>query len=205
MQDELARFVAALAIPAERKAIVLAELTDHVACATDAAAREGRDTDAAAREALGNLDVLKRSLEAIEPAFRVTRLHALARGSVAGLLVAIVLDQGGPLMMGAAGALVAIALGALLAPPRILELLRADLRAPRVPGTLGRGVPIGPAVTYAFTVMYTPFVIWIGLIGYRATQGTTDVDVPRSAFALLIATWLVLIVECVRARRPATA
>jgi hypothetical protein len=205
MQDEVARFVASLAIPADRKAIVLAELTDHVACATDAAAREGRDVDAAAREALGNLEVLKRSLEAIEPAFRVTRLHAFARALVAAVLVAIVLDQGGPLMRGLGGAVVAISLGALLAPPRVLELLRAELRAPRVAGTIGRGVPIGPAVTYAYTLMSTPFIIWIGLIGYRATLGTTDVDVPVSAFALMAAIYSVLIVEAVRARRAAVA
>src|SRR5438045_7606993 len=88
-KDDLERFVASLAIPADRKAIVLAELTDHAASAGEAAARQGLDPDAAARAALGNLEALRRSLEAVEPAFRVSRIDAATRGLVASLLVAI--------------------------------------------------------------------------------------------------------------------
>ena len=43
MSEELARFVASLAIPEDRKAVVLAELSDHVACARESAARDGRE------------------------------------------------------------------------------------------------------------------------------------------------------------------
>jgi len=201
MRADIERFVASLAIPADRKAIILAELVDHVACATEAATRDGLDPEAAGRAALGNLEVLRRSLEAIEPAFRITRWHAIGRGLVAGLLVAVVLDQGGPLMMGVVGALVVIAIAGLLAPPRVLELLRAELRAPRIRGTLGSGIPIGPALVYAYTVLSVPFIVWVTLIIVRAIRGVTDLDVPLSAFAVMAAVMLVLLVEGIRARR----
>src|SRR5262249_42638211 len=83
VQDELARFVASLAIPADRKPIVLAELVDHATSAAEAATRDGRDPELAAREALGDLELLRRSLEAVEPACRAgLRSHAAAwRGS----------------------------------------------------------------------------------------------------------------------------
>ena len=207
MRDELERFVASLAIPEDRKAIVLSELTDHVACAAEAAVRDGRDPEAAARVALGNLESLRRSLEAVEPAFRITRVHAFARGVVAALAVAIVLDQGGAIMKGIVGALTAIAIAAVFAPPHALGLLRFELRAGRIRGMAGivRGRPIGAALTYGFTVMCAPFVVWIGLIVARAQAGVTTVDVPWSAFALIASVYLVLIVESVRARRQATA
>jgi hypothetical protein len=207
MREEIEQFVASLAVPADRKAIVLAELVDHVACAAEAAARDGLDPEAAGRAALGNLEVLRRSLEAVEPAFRITRRRAAGRGLVAGLLVAIILDQGGSMMMGAVGALAAIAIAAVFAPPRALDLLRAELRAPRIRGALGiaRGIPIGPALTYGFTVMSAPFVVWIALIVLRARAGITVVDVPLSAFAVVAAVYLVLVVEGIRARREAVA
>jgi hypothetical protein len=200
MRDELERFVASLAIPEDRKAVVLAELGDHLACARETAAREGRDPDAAERDALGGLEALRRSLESVEPAFRVSRWHALGRGALAGVLVAVALDQGGALMRGALGAVFALAVVLLLAPPRVLELLRAELRASPVRGTLVSGSPIGPALVYAFTVMSTPFCVWIALIVVRAQSGGTAVDVPWSAFAVMMAVYAVLFVEGVRAR-----
>lgn len=207
MRDELEQFVASLAIPDHRKAVVLAELSDHVTCATEAAAREGRDPEAAGRTALGNLEALRRALEAVEPAFRVTRKRALGRGLLAGLLVAVALDQGGSIMAGVVGALAALAIAAVFAPPRALFLLRAELCAPRIRGALGvgRGVPIGPALTYAFTVMSAPFLVWIALIGLRAGAGVTDVEVPVSAFAVVATGFLLLLVEGIRARRKAAA
>jgi len=149
---------------------------------------------------------LRRSLEAIEPAFRITRLHAVARGVVASLLVAVLLDQGAAMMRGAVGVLAVIAIAAAFAPPRVFDLLRAELRAQRVRGTvLARGIPIGPALAYAFTVMSVPMLVWTGLIVYRGFQGVTHVDVPISAFAIATAVYLVLLVEGIRARREATA
>src|SRR4051812_22888641 len=109
MQDELERFVASLAIPADRKTVVLAELSDHVASAAEAAAREGLDPEAAGRNALGNLEALRRALEAVEPGFRVSRGRAFARGVVASLVVAVALDRGGPILHGVVGALFALA------------------------------------------------------------------------------------------------
>jgi hypothetical protein len=206
MREDLDRFVASLAIPEDRKAIVLAELADHVACATEAAVRAGLDPDAAGRAALGDLETLRRSLEAVEPAFRITRRSAFARGLVASLVVAIVVDQGGSIMRGAVGALAVVAIVAVLAPSRVFELLRAELRAPRIRGTLGvaRGVPIGPALTYAFTVISAPFLVWIALIVTRTTAGDTDFETPLSAFAVAAATVFVLIlVEATRSRRTA--
>ena len=210
MREELERFVASLAIPAERKAVVLAELSDHLACAAEAATREGRDPEAAARAALGNLEALRRSLEAVEPAFRVTRARAFGRGVMASLLVAAAVDQGGATMRGgggAIGALVALAIAALFAPPYALDLLRAELRAPQIAGRVGfvRGVPVGPALTYAFTVMSGPFVVWMALIVERALTGAYTVDVPWTAFVVMAAVYLVLFVEGLRARRPAAA
>lgn len=201
--QELERFVASLAIPADRKAIVLAELADHVACARDAAARDGLDPEAAERAALGNLEALRRSLEAVEPSFRITRSHAMTRGVVASLLVAIVIDQGGAIMTGVVGALVAIAIAAALAPSHGLRLLRAELRAPRLEGV--SGVAIGPAITYAFTVLCGPFVVWIALIVKRAFGGRFLEQTPVSAFAVMTAVWLVFLVEGIRARRRAVA
>jgi hypothetical protein len=201
MHEELRRFVASLKIPDARKAVVLAELGDHVASAAEAAAREGRDPDAAARAALGNLEALRRSLEAVEPAFHLSRARACARAVVASLLVAMALAQGGPLMRGFAGALFAVGIVMLFAPPYFLDLLRAELRAPRVPGTLLRGVPIGPAATYAYTVVSGPFVVWIAIVVARATAGTSFViDVPWSCFAVMAVVYPLLLVEAVRAR-----
>jgi len=207
IKDELERFVDSLAIPAERKAIVLAELADHVASAIEAAARDGGDPEAAGRAALGNLEALRRSLEAVEPAFRISRASAAGRGVLASLLVAIALDRGGPIMRGALGALAAIAIVVLLAPRYALELLRAELRAPRVRGALGlgRGLPIGPALTYALTVVSGPFVVWIALIVQRARVGITTVEVPWPAFAVVTAVYALLLVETIRARRNAAA
>ena len=110
MQQELERFVASLAIPADRKAVVLAELIDHVTCAREAATREGRDPDIAERAALGNLEALRASLERVEPAFRITRSRAMVHGIVAGALVAIEIDQIGPWLGGSVAAALAIAL-----------------------------------------------------------------------------------------------
>ena len=200
MKEELERFVASLAIPADRKVVVLAELRDHVDCAVESARREGRDPEAAERAALGNLETMRRALEAVEPAFAVSRVHALARGIAASLIFAIALDQGGAIMRGVAGALLGLCVVALCAPPRILELLRAELRASPVRGTLVSGSPIGPALVYAFTVMSTPFCVWIALIVVRAQSGDTAIDVPWSAFAVMMAVYAVLFVEGVRAR-----
>jgi len=205
MGDEIARFVASLAIPADRKSVVLAELLDHAACATDAACREGRDPDAAARAALGDLEAMRRALEAVEPAFRVSRTHAVARGLVAAAVIALVLDQGGPLMRGVVGALLVLGVAAACAPSRLLDLLRAELRAPRVRGTVARGVPIGPATTYLYTTMSAPFLVWIALIVVRAIGGNTTVDSPISAMALPVTVYAVLLVEGLRARRHAEA
>src|SRR5262245_2253485 len=117
MREELERFVASLAIPAERKAVVLAELTDHVVCARDAAVRDGKDPEAAERAALGDLESLRRSLEAIEPAFQISRGHAMVRGIVASLAVAIVIDRAQQLWLGIVATLVALAIVAVAAPP----------------------------------------------------------------------------------------
>ena len=200
MHDALARFVESLAIPVERKQIVLAELADHVACATEAAVREGRDPDAAARAAIGNLETLRRSLEAVEPAFHVTRVDALVRGLVAGVLVGILLDQGGAYMRGVFGALFAIAIGFALAPPRWFTLVGRELSVSRVRGTVLRGVPIGPALTYLFVAISAPYSVWIGMIVVRAFAGNTTVDVPWSAFALMFAMYGALVVQALRVR-----
>ena len=203
MKEELQRFVASLAIPADRKTVVLAELVDHVTSAAEAAARRGGDAEAAGRAALGNLEALRRSLEAVEPAFRISRAHAFARGVVASLLVAVALDQGGTIMHGVVGALAALAFVAVCAPRYWLELMRAELSAPRIGTTVrvGRGVPIGPALTYAFTVLGGPIVVWIALIVERGfVDSKMSVDVPWSAFAVMSAIYLVLGVEAVRAR-----
>lgn len=201
MREELESFVASLAIPDDRKHVVLAELVDHVASAREAAVREGMDPEAAARAALGDLEVLRRSLEAVEPAFRVTRTHATVRGLAAGIGIAVLIDRLGATLWGIPGALGALAIVVVLAPPRVLELLRAELRARQVRGALLTGVPIGPALVYGFTVMYAPLAIWIGLIVERAYGGQLDVDVPWSAFAVMMAVWSVLLVEGVRARQ----
>jgi len=202
MQDELELFVASLAIPADRKAIVLAELSDHVACAREAAVRAGRDPDAAERDALGNLEALRRSLEAVEPAFRITRPAAIARGLLAALLIAVGIDQV-PLLRTWVGAIVVVAIAIVLAPPRALELLRAELRAPRVRGVLGRSVPIGPALAYLYTVVAAPALVWLPLIVVRAFAGVIDFETPPSAFAVMFAAYALLLVEGLRARLAA--
>lgn len=202
MKEELERFVASLAIPADRKAVVLTELRDHVACAVETARREGRDSEAAERAALGNLETMRRALEAVEPAFAVSRVQALARGIAASLVFAIALDQGGALMRGVVGMLVGLCMVALCAPPRVLELLRAELRAPRVAGLVVRGRPIGPAITYAYTVVSAPFLIWIALLLARVPS---RVDVPWTAFTVMFCVYALLLVEGVRARWWAAA
>ena len=137
----------------------------------------------------------------MEPAFQVSRASAFARGLVAAVVVAIIVDQTHAIMMGAFAALTALAIAAVCAPPRALELLRAELRAPRV----RRSVPIGPALTYAFTVLAAPFMIWISLIVVRVYGGLPSFDTPWCSFTLVTAVYLVLLVETLRARRQAIA
>ena len=197
MREQIEAFVASLAIPADRKAVVLAELLDHVASAREEAARDGRDADDAERAALGNLEAMRRSLEAVEPAFQISRGHALVRALIAGAVVAIVIAFGGVLMRGPLGAVVAVTIAAVAAPPRVLELLRAELRA--------RRAPFGPAITYGIGVHATPFVIWICMIVARAFAGTLEVDVPLSAFAIPVVVYGLVIVEGIRARTHVTA
>lgn len=201
MREEIARYVASLAIPDERKAVVLAELLDHAASAREAAVREGRDPEVAAREALGDLEAMRRSLEAVEPAFHASRRATFVRGIVGGVAIAFVIDLLQTVALGVPAAIIALAIAALCAPPRVIELLRAELRGKRVKGTLGSGVPVGPAVTYGYTVMSTPFLIWIGMIVVRGFAfGTVHVDVPWCAFAVLAVVYGTLFVEMVRAR-----
>lgn len=189
-KDDLEKFVASLAIPEERKQVILAELTDHLASSREANADVEID-----------LGALRKSLEAIEPAFGTTRLRAMGRGLIASLLIAAALDLGGPRLGEPMGALLVIVIAIALSPPRLLELLRAELRAPRVPSFLGRGRPIGPALTYLATVWYLPFVFWISLIAARAYAGRFSLEVPLSAFAVMTAVLGLLLVEGVRARR----
>ena len=184
--DDLEAFVASLRIPDDRKHVVLAELRDHALCA----ARDGRDP----REAIGDREALRRALEAIEPAFRVTRWHAFARGAVAGLVIALLFDQGGPLVRGVLGVFVSIALVAVVAPPRALDLLRAELR-PRQPR-------LGPGATYLVAATSAPYLIWIGMILARGETRET-LHVPWSAFTCAALLWIVVIVEGVRARHVA--
>jgi hypothetical protein len=201
MREDIERFVASLAIPADRKAVVLSELLDHVACAREAAIRDGGDPDAAARAALGNLDALRRSLEAVEPAFHVSRLHAFARAVIAGVLIAVVVDQTFTMMMGMLAAISALAIAVLCAPPRALELLRAELRAPKI----RKSVPIGPALTYAFTVMALPFIIWVAMLVVRVRGGLNAFETPWCVTAVPVAIYTTLLIETVRARREAIA
>jgi hypothetical protein len=191
MRDMLERFVASLRIPAERKAVVLEELSDHAASAGEAAKREGRDAEQAARAALGDLTALRRALEAVEPGFALTRVQAFVRGLGAALCVAAVLDLGGQATAGLLGSVAVIGIAALCAPPRLLALLRAEFR-PRV--------PVGPAATYVVTVLSVPFMVWTAHIFVRVAAGATRVEVPASAVAFGAAICAVLAVEGVRSR-----
>lgn len=222
MRDEIERFVASLRIPADRKAVVLAELIDHATSAAEAARRAGRDeagVEAAVREALGDLEATRAAYEAAERGFGVSRRSAFVRGLAAAAVVAVALDQGAAALhamgvamatarawsAGVGGAVFALVIAAVFAPPRLLELLRGELRAARVRGRMASGVPIGPAVTYLYTVLAAPFVLWIGIIVARAFAGQTEVDAPLSAFALSAAVYGLLIVEGMRARRQRVA
>ncbi len=104
-----------------------------------------------------------------------------------------------PLLRGWLGAVVVVALA--IAPPRTLELLRAELRAPRIRGALVRGVPIGPAAAYLYTVIAAPVLVCIPLIVVRAFAGVIDFETPPSAFAVMTAAYALLLVEGIRARR----
>ncbi|HEY1558292.1 MAG TPA: hypothetical protein VGF94_25875 [Kofleriaceae bacterium] len=196
MREELERFVASLRIPAERKPIVLAELVDHAQSASDAGDGAG----------LGDLEALRPSLEAVETAFRYSRRRALARGVVAALLVALVVDRTTAASLVAVGAALVLAIVALLAPPHALALLRGELRAPPVPGRLlRRGIAIGPALTYALIVLGVPPVTWTCVIVVRGFAGDLEVDTPWSAFVAIVGVPLLLAVEAIRARRAAEA
>lgn len=223
MRDEIERFVASLRIPADRKAVVLAELRDHATSAAESARRAGRDeagVEAAVREALGDLEALRGAYEAVEHGFGVSRRAAFVRGVAAAAVVAIALDQGAAAIhavagmamatarawsAGIGGAVFALVVAAAFAPPRLLEMLRGELRAPRVRGRIASGVAIGPAVTYLYTVLAAPFVMWIAIIVVRALQGHTEVDAPLSAFSLSAAVYGLLAVEGIRARRERVA
>src|SRR4051812_32539067 len=79
-REEIAAFVASLAIPEDRREIVLAELLDQLACST----RDGADPG------FGDLAQLRARLEAIEPAFQFGFRAGLARAAAtsAALLAA---------------------------------------------------------------------------------------------------------------------
>lgn len=206
MRAQLSGFVESLAIPAERKPIVLAELVDHVTSAMETAVREGADPELAARAALGDLEALRAQLESVEPAFRFSRPWAIARGIVAALLVAIVVDRTVAMTMLWLGALAALAIVGALAPRRALEMLRAELRGPRVRGRLAEsGIAIGPALAYALVVIAGPPVVWIGLITKHALAGDFLEQTPWSAFVVMAVIGLVIAVEAVRARRDVVA
>ena len=218
MRDEIERFVASLRIPAERKAVVLAELLDHAASAGEAARRAGADDAgiaAAVREALGDLEAQRGSYEAAEVGFGMSRRAAFVRGLAASVIVAVALDQGAAALhafgmamasartwsAGIGGAVFALLVAVVFAPPHLIAILRGELRAPRVRGRLGSGVPIGAGATYLYTVMTVPFVIWIAMIVARAFGGMTEVDAPMSAFSLTVPGYALLLVEAMRARR----
>ena len=228
MRDEIERFVASLRIPAARKAVVLAELLDHANSAAEAARRRGAGDaapsdaaiEAAVREAMGDLEAMRASYESVEAGFGVSRRAAFGRGIAAAAIVAVALDQGASALhalggvamatahawtAGIGGAVFALVIAAVFAPPRLIELLRAELRAPRVHGRVVSGVPIGPAVTYLYTVLAAPVVVWMGMIVVRAIGGNTHVDAPLSAFAISAAVYGLLAVEGMRARRERVA
>jgi len=102
---------------------------------------------------------------------------------------------------GARSIVVAVA----FAPRQLVEMLRGELRALAVRGRLGRGVPIGAAATYLYTVMSAPFVVWIAMIVVRAFGGMTEVDAPLSAFTLTVPVYALLVVEGIRARSQRVA
>ena len=196
MVEEVDRFVASLAIPDDRKAIVRAELADHVECAL----RDGNDP----RAALGDLEALRRALEAIESAFRVPRWHAFVRGLFASALVAFLIDRAGLAYYGIVPALATLAIAIGFAPPRTLELLRAELRVPPVRGGLFVGFRFGPALTYLLTIVAVPIIVWTTMIFVNATvHGVTSFETPLSAFTLVAAVWPLVIVEAIRARHRA--
>lgn len=218
MRDEIERFVASLQIPAERKAVVLAELLDHAASAGEAARRAGHDEagiEVAVREAIGDLEAQRASFEVAEAGFGVSRRQAFVRGLAAAAIIAVALDQGAAALhacgmamasartwsAGVGGAAFALVIAAVFAPRHLLEMLRGELRVPRVRGRLGSGVPIGAAVTYLYTVMSAPFVVWIAMIVVRAFGGMTEVDAPLAAFTLTVPVYALLLVEGMRARR----
>lgn len=206
MGDDLERFVASLAIPADRKTVVLAELSDHLASATEAAARSGlgpAEAAAAGRAALGDLEALRRSIEAIEPAFQVSWGRAVLHGLAASVGVFVAYELAGVSLL---EQLAAIAIVALLAPPRALALLRAEFRAARVRGSLGLGgVPIGPIAVYALLVMCVPILFGIVELVTRAYLGLPFLDIPLVGYAVQTTVLVVLGVEAVRARRTAVA
>ncbi len=201
VRDEIERFVESLSIPADRKTVVLAELLDHAASAREAAVRDGRDPEAAERAALGELEKLRGSLERVEPAFRITRRQAVARGAMGGLLVAVMADQGGPLLAGALGALATIAIAIVFAPPRFFDLLHAEMRAPKVRGVVLSGVPIGPAASYCYAALSTPYLIWITLIVIRVLGGATSIDVPPVAITPMLGAYALMLYVGVRSIR----
>ena len=170
--------------------------------------------EAAVREAIGDLEALRASYEAAEAGFGVSRRQAFVRGMAAAAIVAVALDQGAPALhalgmgmatartwsAGLGGAVFALVVAVAFAPRHLLEMLRGELRAPAVRGRLGRGVPIGAAATYLYTVMTAPFVVWIAMIVVRAFGGMTEVDAPLSAFSLTVPVYALLAVEGIRAR-----
>ena len=194
-REDVAAFVASLAIPEDRRQIVLAELLDHF----DNAIRDGVEPG------LGDLAELRARLENVEPAFRVSRGRAILHGLVAaiGVVVAFGLAGDSPI-----GPLAAVAIAALLAPPRALALLRAELRAARVRGAfgVGGGVPVGPVLTYVFVVMCVPMLVAIAVLiagGYLGVAAHVPLSrLPRFAMTVL-AVYALLAVEAVRARRRA--
>jgi hypothetical protein len=78
-RQALAAFVASLAIPEERREVVLVELLDHF----DNAARDGIDP------AFGDLGELRARLERVEPAFRFGVVEAIARALLTNLALGV--------------------------------------------------------------------------------------------------------------------
>ena len=107
---------------------------------------------------------------------------------------------GGPITL---GALATLLIAVVAAPPRIFDLLRAELRAPKIRGVFGTGRPIGAAITYCYALLCTPYVIWIGMIVVRVLRGATTIDVPPVAFTPMLVAYAMIAVASIRARRVA--
>jgi len=209
-RDELRRFIAELHIPDDRRALIEAELFDHLDSSVAAATGQPpAEAERAALRALGDPEVLRRSLERIEPAFELSPRRATAIGlgstvatSIGFILIGSQLQDTGhyafDLALATATGLVGLVAMRLAAPRGMGAAVWAELRASVAPHpamTIRRRAVLG----YVGSMLAVFFAVFFAFIAGASDRICNDILAPWALLGLGYGTYALL--QMRRARR----